>query len=142
MSFKELRFGESVGSRDIEAYYNQIESKKYLYLMAGVHGDEVEGVYVLSKLFNWINEIGVFKIPTVVIPILNVDGYNDQTRVNANGVDLNRNLPTNDWTNECKSEEYFPGKDLLVSQKIFFFMNYLKNLPQALFFHFTVGSQL
>src|SRR5690606_14233919 len=30
-------------------------------------------------------------------------------RKNSSGVDLNRNLPTNDWTNDVAEERYFPG---------------------------------
>jgi protein MpaA len=82
--------------------------------MAGVHGDEVEGVYVLKELFNWLkNEHSLKDMPIVVIPILNVDGYRAQTRVNAHLVDLNRNLPTKDWSPTMTQPKYNPGSKAL-----------------------------
>jgi protein MpaA len=45
----------------------------------------------------------------VVVPILNVDGYQNRTRVNAHLVDLNRNLPTKDWSTDHKEPRYNPG---------------------------------
>ena len=50
MKFLELASGLSVLGQPIKAYRSTIEAKKYLYLIAGVHGDEVEGAYVLEKL--------------------------------------------------------------------------------------------
>ncbi len=53
-----------------------------------------------------------------VVPVLNPDGYKNNTRVNANKVDLNRNFPTKDWnelaikhwkTEGKASPRLFPG---------------------------------
>ena len=52
-------------------------------------------------------------MPMIIIPILNVDGYRAQTRVNAHLVDLNRNLPTADWTAEKTQAKYNPGPKAL-----------------------------
>jgi len=109
MNFTELRSGTSVEGAEIKAYTSTTSADKYLYLMAGVHGDEVEGVYVVDQLFKWLKEQD-FDIPMVVIPILNVDGYRAGTRVNSHGVDLNRNLNTDCWESEAKEAKYFPGK--------------------------------
>jgi protein MpaA len=109
--FDEVESGETVGGNEIEVFKTNIKSKKYLYLIAGTHGDEVEGVYVLKQLFDWIKtEHSLKDLPLIVIPILNVDGYKAQTRVNANGVDLNRNLATSDWIPTATKERYNPGK--------------------------------
>ena len=40
-----------------------------------------------------------------------MDGTLAGTRKNANGIDLNRNLPTKDWTSEVSNERYYPGKE-------------------------------
>jgi protein MpaA len=37
------------------------------------------------------------------------DGVLLRTRTNSRGVDLNRNLPTKDWSPEIKTERYHPG---------------------------------
>jgi protein MpaA len=109
MIFNPLDFGESVEGNKIEAYKSDMTSEKYIYLMAGTHGDEVEGVFVLKKLFEWIkDEYNGDDLPIIVIPILNPDGYRDQTRVNSHAVDLNRNYPTG-WSEKYKKEKYNPG---------------------------------
>ncbi len=110
MIFSELESGESLEGHPIQVFKTDIKAPKYLYLLAGVHGDEVEGVYVLKELFAWLkNEHSLKDMPMIVIPILNVDGYRAQTRVNAHLVDLNRNLPTADWTPEKTQPKYNPG---------------------------------
>lgn len=110
MIFSELESGESCEGHPIPVFKTDIKAPKYLYLMAGVHGDEVEGVYVLKELFSWLKTEHTLKdMPIVVIPILNVDGYRQQTRVNAHSVDLNRNLPTKDWTATATQAKYNPG---------------------------------
>lgn len=110
MIFSELESGTSLEGHPIPVFKTDIKASKYLYLMAGVHGDEVEGVYVLKELFSWLkNEHSLKDMPIVVLPILNVDGYRSQTRVNAHLVDLNRNLPTKDWTPTVTQAKYNPG---------------------------------
>lgn len=110
MIFSELESGSSLEGHDIHVYKTDIKAPKYLYLIGGVHGDEVEGVYVLKELFEWLKaEHNLKDMPMIVIPILNVDGYKNQTRVNAHSVDLNRNLPTKDWTTAHTKPRYNPG---------------------------------
>lgn len=110
MIFSELESGASLQGHSINVFKTDIKASKYLYLIGGVHGDEVEGVYVLKELFNWLKlEHSLKDLPVIVIPILNVDGYQNQTRVNAHLVDLNRNLPTKDWSTACKEPRYNPG---------------------------------
>ncbi len=110
MIFSELEGGSSIEGHDIHVYKTDIKAPKYLYLIGGVHGDEVEGVYVLKELFEWLKvEHNLKDLPMIVIPILNVDGYKNQTRVNAHSVDLNRNLPTKDWTTAHTKPRYNPG---------------------------------
>ena len=113
MNFSPLRSGTTVGGNEIKAFISENKGDDFLYLMAGVHGDEVEGVYVLQKLYDWLQTSIQLDIPIVVIPILNIDGYTAQTRVNANGVDLNRNLPTKDWKEEFSEAQYNPGKNAM-----------------------------
>jgi protein MpaA len=110
MIFSELESGHSLEGHSIPAFKTDIKAQKYLYLIGGVHGDEVEGVYVLKELFSWLkSEHSLKDLPMVVVPILNVDGYQNSTRVNAHLVDLNRNLPTKDWSTDHKEPRYNPG---------------------------------
>lgn len=110
MIFSELESGTSLEGHTIPVYKTDIKAPKYLYLIGGVHGDEVEGVYVLKELFGWLKmEHNLKDLPMIVVPILNVDGYRAQSRVNAHSVDLNRNLPTKDWTPTMTQPKYNPG---------------------------------
>ncbi len=113
MNFVDIKPGTSAEGSEIIAFRTDPKSESYIYLMAGVHGDEVEGVYVCSKLFDWLKGHEDLDIPLVVIPILNVDGYRMGTRTNARGVDLNRNLPSGNWSKESREAKYFPGENAL-----------------------------
>ena len=54
MIFSELESGESLEGHPIQVFKTDVKAAKHLFLLAGVHGDEVEGVYVLKELFNWL----------------------------------------------------------------------------------------
>jgi murein peptide amidase A len=110
MIFSEIESGTSLEGIDIPVFKTEIKASRYLYLLGGVHGDEVEGVYVLKELFAWLKTEHTLKdLPMIVIPILNVDGYRANSRTNAHLVDLNRNLPTKDWSTEHTKPRYNPG---------------------------------
>ncbi|MGE4130508.1 MAG: M14 family zinc carboxypeptidase [Bdellovibrionales bacterium] len=78
-------------------------------ILGGVHGDEREGVDASMALLGRWQESFAFRLRVTVVPALNVDGVLRQQRVNANGVDLNRNMATNDWSPEIASPRYHPG---------------------------------
>lgn len=113
MNFLDLKPGKSVEGDEIKAFRSENKASKYIYLIAGVHGDEVEGVYVLQQLFNWLKSQDDIEIPMIVIPVLNVDGYRAGTRVNSHGVDLNRNLPAKSWSEKARESKYHPGTEAL-----------------------------
>ena len=50
-----------------------------------------------------------YKLQIRLIPILNMDGVLAQTRWNEGRVDLNRNLPTQDWMPQTATPRYYPG---------------------------------
>jgi protein MpaA len=113
MQFQELPPGASVLGEKIHAYKTLIESKKFIYLLGAVHGDEIEGAHVMHELFQYLKKEHRFTLPLIVVPIVNVDGFAKKTRVNHNGVDLNRNLPTEDWNDRFEEAKYNPGKEPL-----------------------------
>jgi predicted deacylase len=81
MNFIELKSGTSVEGSEIKAYKTDVKASSYIYIIAGVHGDEVEGVYVGNQLFEWLKEEENLELPLVVVPIQNVDGYRAGTAI-------------------------------------------------------------
>ena len=86
-------------------------------VLGGIHGDELSSS---AMALQWIQlaQQAPAETPQVVhwrfIPLLNPDGLFNRPprRVNANGVDLNRNFPTLNWQRDAK--EYWEkrtGKD-------------------------------
>ena len=103
-------------------------------LLGGIHGDELASV---TLVFDWIARSQSVQAaamphaakaapPTIAdvawrfVPLLNPDGllHSPSTRVNAHGVDLNRNFPTADWARDAqpywikrtkKDPRRFPG---------------------------------
>ena len=103
----------SAGSRPI--VYKHLKAKdnaKRILLIGGVHGNETEGVRFMKDFCDEFatGEASPFGQELFVIPVLNPDGFLNYERKNNNGVDLNRNLPTKDWSAEFKEDKYFPGK--------------------------------
>ncbi len=109
MKFVELSSGKSVKGAPIPAFKTEKSAEKYIYVLGAVHGDEVEGAHLASELFKWFQQTNEVDMPIVVVPVVNVDGFKANSRVNGNGVDLNRNLPSTQWTPEAREEKYFPG---------------------------------
>jgi protein MpaA len=137
MIFVELDSGKSVEGMEIPAYKTDVKAENYLYLLAGTHGDEVEGVYVLQKLFEWLkDEHSLREIPIVVIPVLNPDGYRNSTRVNSHAVDLNRNYPSENWCSKAKKKKYNPGPEALSEPENQFFIKLLDKFPPGLVLSF------
>lgn len=91
-----------------------LQERRPLLLMGGIHGDEPLGVLLAQKTLKMLEADAKsprpeFQLPWILIPVLNVDGFNRGTRVNGRGVDLNRNYPSRSWSGEAAKERYNPG---------------------------------
>jgi protein MpaA len=65
-----------------------------LLLFAGLHGEEPETTYALSRA---LRQLPAQPRDCGVVLAANPDGLLRGTRGNARGVDLNRNFPARDW---------------------------------------------
>ncbi len=78
------------------------KDEKRILTIALIHGNEALSGSVAKA---WMNRLDRMDPRNYwrVIPISNPDGMYKNTRVNSNGVDLNRNFPTKDWATAALS---------------------------------------
>ena len=107
--------------RDFPPTPNKLPKGRIL-VIGGTHADELTSV---STVFKWISTLnkhhsGLFHWH--IAPLMNPDGLfkKSATRTNENGVDLNRNMPSDDWydhallyweTKGGKNPRKFPGNE-------------------------------
>jgi len=116
-----------------------------ILFFGGVHGDELPTAYLMFKLAHYVKDNPtLFKDKCIVIaPLLNPDGFLavSPTRVNASGIDLNRNFPTKDWQAKAirqwiakgKIKRYYPGEKSASEQETLFQMALIKRFkPQKI----------
>lgn len=86
-----------------------LKGKSPILIMGGIHGDEPEGVRLAHDILKWLKDAPRPIVPWIMIPCLNVDGFQKNTRVNGQGVDLNRNYPSTNWSKKYNEPRYYPG---------------------------------
>lgn len=100
----------SAGGQRISLYESCVEGDSPFLFVGGVHGDEPEGVELATKLLHWLQKNNKSEFASwLMIPDINPDGSSQGVRTNSNGVDLNRNFPTHDWSPQAKAPRYYPG---------------------------------
>jgi len=94
--------GTSVLGRPIMyAEFGKADESNTTLVLSMVHGDEVTPLYLGLELANWLQDHPDELVGTrvVIAPLVNPDSFfrKPRTRVNARGVDVNRNFATQDW---------------------------------------------
>lgn len=74
-----------------------------ILLIGGIHGDEHTASSIVFKWMEVLQKNRPQEFQWKVAPIVNPDGLMGRKRVNARGVDLNRNFPTPDWDKEARA---------------------------------------
>lgn len=81
------------------------EAAARVLVIGGIHGDELTSSSIVFRWLELLQEPDneALKFHWRVIPVLNPDGLlaKPPTRVNARGIDLNRNFPTYNWLREA-----------------------------------------
>lgn len=101
---------KSSNNKDIEVY--KIGTGNYKIAFIGtIHGDEPQGNFIIRKLIDEIlfDKNLVIDKSLLLIPLANPDGLLKRSRVNLNGVDINRNFPTKDWKKSNIKNRYYSG---------------------------------
>ena len=110
--------GRPLLSTEVKPIFETPDNRRIM-LVGGQHGDELSSV---KLVFNWLTQLNNSPSPKTlwrVLPAANPDGTLSAraTRTNANGIDLNRNLPTPNWFTQAdkywvgkgSNQRYFPG---------------------------------
>lgn len=103
------------------------EKKAQVLIIGGVHGDEPEGVVAARGLLELFRQKYSLDLNVTLIPEFNPEGVLLKTRGNSNKVDLNRNLPTKDWTPIAATERYNPGPSALSEKENQALVTWLKS---------------
>lgn len=131
-------FQFSISSQNVPILAYEFGNKEPLLLILSlVHGDETEGFIATNSLINDFIKDYSFKQKIIIVPYFNIDGFINKTRGNANNVDLNRNLPTNDWSKNFIKKKYYPGlspASEIENQKLIEFINN-RNIKMILSLH-------
>jgi len=111
----QLSDGRSVNNAPIliKEYPPLLDRRKPLgkvLLVGGIHGDEYSSVSIVFKWMKTLDEHHSGLFHWKIAPLVNPDGLlqKDSQRMNANGVDLNRNFPTPNW--EAEMQDYWITK--------------------------------
>ena len=128
-----------------------VKQKESTIILCGVHGDEITPVKFCFDVIDHLDDIAAGKHVgpdpnksysfedrlVIVAPLVNPDSFFKArpTRTNANGVDVNRNLPTKDfaknalkrWTRHYGSDKRrYPGKHAMSEPETVFQVNLIK----------------
>lgn len=121
------------------------KQKDVAIIMCGVHGDEITPIKFCFDIMSYLktvyadpeaNKVFANKI-VIIAPLVNPDSYFKArpSRVNARGVDVNRNFPTKDWASDArrlwmssfrKDKRRNPGLKASSEPEVVFQMNLIK----------------
>lgn len=79
---------------NVEAHiYRAIKDGPTVLLLAGVHGDEINGIEIIRNFLFHMNAKKLIKGTLIIIPVLNIFGFINFNRSVPDGKDVNRSFP-------------------------------------------------
>ncbi len=98
--------GKSIRGRPLMYYeFGPVDATNVTLIFSMVHGDEITPLYVGFEIAHWaIENMKQYpKTKLILAPLVNPDGFLDypKSRLNARGVDCNRNFRTQDWERDA-----------------------------------------
>jgi predicted deacylase len=104
-----VELGRSVRGRAISAAVLGSGPKRVMVL-GGIHGDEIAGALLAKALIATLElEPMPGNLTVIIVSEVNPDGVATRKRVNARGVDINRNFPAKSWRADYKDKLRYPG---------------------------------
>ncbi|HPF51525.1 MAG TPA: DUF2817 domain-containing protein [Draconibacterium sp.] len=97
--------GASIENIQLIKKYSADSPARTILIIGVFHGEEPQGEYIISRYLKE-KDFSAIKNHLYFIPCLNPWGKERGIRVNQNGVDLNRNYPTQNWIETKKDENY------------------------------------
>ena len=132
---KIIKFAETALGLPIHGFqWITAPQKPHALVIGGVHGDEPEGVVCARGVFEALRESYTLNLNLTLIPEFNPEGVLLKTRGNSNKVDLNRNLPTKDWSPVAATVRYFPGPSAMSEKENQFLVKFIETQkPDVIF---------
>ena len=98
-------------NRNNRIYCKQFGSgDKLTLVIGGMHGDEPAGFISALKFAQFLKKNpGLIRNRVIIVPCINPDGLLKGTRVNARGIDINRNFPGPTWSRGYIKSYHNPG---------------------------------
>lgn len=115
-----------------------------ILMLGGIHGDEYSSITIMFKWMHILEKHHSGRFHWKIAPLVNPDGLlqKHSQRMNANGVDLNRNFPNNNnhkasldyWKNRNYSDpRRYPGESALSEKETQWIVDLIKNFkPDAI----------
>lgn len=129
---KYLELGRSVRGRQIVASIFG-NGEKRVIILGAIHGNEPYSA-VLSKALaaTLSREPPPSNLTVIIVAEVNPDALVAVTRVNAAGVDINRNFPSTSWRADYPDLNHYPGKEPASEPETRAVLNLLKRYPPDL----------
>ena len=100
---------------------------KNILIIGVFHGEEPQGLWAIKNFF-FYKTYSDIKNNLFIIPCLNPDGIKLNKRQNINGVDLNRNFPTQNWKKTKINSEYYGGDNPSSEDETKFVINTIEKI--------------